>query len=69
MTDQTTQQQFEQLIGGMSCSDNQTRNFAEKSYEQIPLQQKGTHLFDLYMNESSVKDVKLYKILNYLYYF
>lgn len=55
----TTQQQFEQLIFGMLSAENQVRVAAEQNYELIPLEQKGTFLFQLYLNDTAIFEVLL----------
>lgn len=53
----TTQQQFEQLISGILSAENQIRIAAEQSYEHIPLDQKGTLLFQVYLNNAANVEV------------
>lgn len=51
-------QQLELLLAQMLSPENEVRAPAEKQYEQIALDQKGTLLFQVYLNPSAKSEVR-----------
>lgn len=57
-------QQLELLLAQMLSPENEVRSPAEKQYEQIALDQKGTLLFQVYLNPSAKPEVRRRRGIN-----
>lgn len=54
-----TLQDFHTLVTHMLSGENETRNIAEKQYDQIPNTTKGQLLFHLFLDHSASTEVNL----------